>query len=355
MSPSWWHDMPLRQQLMVPIAISVAVAILVALVVLAFSAPQWSIVALLALWLAICAPCLLIIHAVLAWRLQPLETMARVAQQEDPAEHLAGNPAAPELALIAGRINHLLAKLAEAKALNLQLRRDAVEQQEAERRHIANELHDEAGPCLFGISANLSSMRRLADELEGAQAEKLLQRVAEIDEITSRLKSFNRDMLRALHPVQLGQLPLPDVVESLVAGFRRQHPDTTITYVADGVGHGYGKNIDLAVYRAVQEAITNALRHGNAKRIDVALGETGAPATGGGALGADAALIRLNIRDNGIGVPLQPEAGLGLTAMRDRVRSLGGSLTIQSVSTGGTDVTVTIPVPASAIDGADGG
>ncbi|NSL71092.1 hypothetical protein C6Y62_04570 [Hyphomicrobium sulfonivorans] len=351
MSHSWWHDMPLRQQLMVPITIAVAVAILVAIVVLAYGAPQWSYGALLALWLAISAPCLLIVYAVLAWRLQPLEAMARVAEQEDPSEHLAGNTVAPELALIAGRINHLLAALSEAKSLNVQLHHNASELQEAERRRIANELHDEAGPCLFGISANLSSIRRIADGLEGEQSEKLLQRVAEIDDITSRLKSFNRDMLRALHPVQLGQVPLSDAVSSLVSGFRRQHPDTVFTFEVDALADGYGKDVDLAIYRAVQEAITNALRHGDAGRVDITLSATRAYAAGGAEQANASRLIRLNVRDNGSGVASQPDAGIGLTAMRDRARGLGGSVAIENVSTGGTDVTVTIPVVAPMVDG----
>ena len=342
MTRAWWHDLPLRLRLLFPIAGIVAVAVLAAIVLVLKLAPMGGI-AVGAIWFGILLPALAIVYAVLRHLLQPLEDIARVAQQEDPSEHLAGSSTPPELATIAARINHLLAELAEARALNAQLHRDVAELREDERRRIANELHDEAGPCLFGISANLSSMRRIVDELPKAQSERLQQRMAEISEITDRLKAFNRDMLRNLHPVQLGQLPLADVIEGLVAGFRRQHPEAVFTFDAGALANGYGKEADLAIYRAAQEAITNALRHGGATRVEVDVREMTASA---GAGSKSATNLRLQVQDNGRGSASDADAGIGLTAMRARAMGLGGSVAIEDAAAGGTIVTVTVPVPA---------
>ncbi len=72
--------------------------------------------------------------------------------------------------------------------------------QEEERREIANELHDEAGPCLFGITANASSVKNLADQLADGRKGEISQRVGEILSIAERLKLMNRALLKKLRP-----------------------------------------------------------------------------------------------------------------------------------------------------------
>ncbi len=97
-----------------------------------------------------------------------------------------------------------------------------------ERREIANELHDEAGPCLFGITANASSIQNLADQLPDERTAEISRRVGEILSIAERLKTMNRALLKKLRPGPLGRVKLAELLKELVAGFERRHPDTHI-------------------------------------------------------------------------------------------------------------------------------
>jgi two-component system sensor histidine kinase UhpB len=106
----------------------------------------------------------------------------------------------------------------------------------------------------------------------------------------------------------------------------------------------YGDKIDLIVYRSVQEALTNAIRHGQASNIIVELREE---------QGADwetrdaANVISLRISDDGIGIKSGTQAGFGLSAMRERVLSARGSLAVEGHNPQGTTISVKIPGFAS--------
>jgi two-component system, NarL family, sensor histidine kinase UhpB len=213
--------------------------------------------------------------------------------------------------------------------------------QEDERRQIANELHDEAGPCLFGITANVSSVGRLAELAPKEQAVPIKQRVEEIHSITERLKTINRDLLRRLRPIELGRIPLEELIGSLVAGFGRRHPDVTFSVAIGSLAQGYGEAVDLTVFRCVQEALTNAMRHGGATRMSIDIREEPVAANG-----ADRPTrkLRLTIQDNGAGFAPGASMGIGMTAMRERVGGIGGTASFESSPGKGTTVSVLVPL-----------
>jgi two-component system, NarL family, sensor histidine kinase UhpB len=99
--------------------------------------------------------------------------------------------------------------------------------QEEERREIANELHDEAGPCLFGITANASSIQMLVNQGPDGRTAEITRRVGEILSITERL-AMNRALLKKLRPGSLGKVKLSALLDELIAGFQRRHPDAHI-------------------------------------------------------------------------------------------------------------------------------
>ena len=131
----------------------------------------------------------------------------------------------------------------------LQVYRQLITVQEEERREIANELHDEAGPCLFGITANASSIQNFADQLpEGRPGEMISRRVGEILSITERLKLLNRALLKKLQPGPLGRVKLSELLDELVAGFQRRHPDTDISI-------SFGTLADFTERRSISRSI----------------------------------------------------------------------------------------------------
>lgn len=296
------------------------------------------------IWLGITAMMLALLYVVLGRLLNPLSGLAQGMQQLEDGRYgtRLSEPRVRELAAIASRFNMLAEALEKARAENSRLYRNVIDLQEDERREIANELHDEAGPCLFGITANVSSIGRLSDQVPEAQGGPIRQRVDEIHTVTERLKTINRDLLRRLRPVELGRIPLEELIGSLVAGFGRRHPEVAFSVAIASLAQSYGEAVDLTVFRCVQEALTNALRHGGATRMSIDLREEQVATNGSGRA---VRLLRLKVHDNGAGIHPDASMGIGMTAMRERVGGLGGTARFDSVPKGGTTVLIDIPLP----------
>ena len=295
-------------------------------------------------WLVLNALILAILYVVLGRVLDPLAHLSKgMLNLEDGhyATRLAPSKV-KELALITERFNTLAGALDTARDENSRLYRQLITVQEEERRVIADELHDEAGPCLFGITANASSIQNLADQLPDRRTAEISQRVGEILSITERLKLLNRALLKKLRPGPLGTVKLAELLDELIAGFQRRHPDTHIAVSFGKLAASYGEAIDLTLYRCIQEGITNAIRHGTADTLTVDLAETAALRRNGGK--APRARLALSLSDDGKGIAPATPKGFGLTAMTERVRSLGGSCVIESAPAKGTIIHVEIPI-----------
>lgn len=290
-----------------------------------------------AIWLVITLLMLALLYAVLGRLLNPLIGLASGMHELEDGHYGTRVPEPPvrELAAIARRFNMLAEALEKARAENSRLYRNLIAVQEDERRQVANELHDEAGPCLFGITANVSSIERLSGQVPEAVAAQIKSRSDEILTIAERLKTINRDLLRRLRPVELGRIPLAELIASLVAGFERRHPEVAFKLAIGSLATGYGEAVDLTLFRCVQEALTNAMKHGGASRVDVDIGEV----QEAGAVPR----LRLRIRDNGTGLAASATTGIGLTAMRERVRGIDGSSEIESTGEG-TTISVYVPL-----------
>jgi two-component system, NarL family, sensor histidine kinase UhpB len=251
-------------------------------------------------------------------------------------------PKVKELALITERFNTLAGALDTARYENSRLYRQLITVQEEERREIANELHDEAGPCLFGITANASSIQNLADQRPGGPTAEISRRVGEILSITERLKLLNRALLKRLRPGPLGRVKLAELLDELIAGFQRRHPDTHVSISFGKLAYSYGEAIDLTLYRCIQEGITNAIRHGKAGSLAIDLVEEASPRRNGGK--RPRPRLSLSLSDDGKGIAPATPNGFGLTTMTERVRSLGGTCVIESAPAKGTIIHVEIPV-----------
>ena len=296
-------------------------------------------------WLVLNALTLGILYVVLGRVLDPLAHLSRGMLSLEDGHYATrlGLPKVKELAVITERFNTLASALDTARDENSRLYRQLITVQEEERREIANELHDEAGPCLFGITANASSIQNFADQLpDGRPAEMISRRVGEILSITERLKLLNRALLKRLRPGPLGRVKLTELLDELVAGFQRSHPDTHISISFGTLADSYGEAIDLTLYRCIQEGITNAIRHGKAGALAIDLLEEAAPRKQGGKQSRKR--LSLSLSDDGLGIAPATPKGFGLTTMTERVRSLGGTCEIESAPAKGTIIHVEIPI-----------
>jgi two-component system sensor histidine kinase UhpB len=253
-------------------------------------------------------------------------------------------PRVRELEPIADSFNELAAALGRANAENSRLYRQLIAVQEEERREISRDLHDEFGPCLFGIMAGTTAVAHHAKSLPPAQSAPILACVEEIVQVSNHLKSLNRALLNRLRPMALGRHTITALVSELVATFERRHKDVVFDLVVGDLPSTFGEGIDLTIYRCVQESVTNAIRHGRAQTIKIEL-STAQFAEGPGTKERTAGQPAVGVRvtDDGRGIEKTASFGYGLSSMRERVHEFDGTLSIAPVSPHGTVLTVTVP------------
>jgi two-component system, NarL family, sensor histidine kinase UhpB len=242
-------------------------------------------------------------------------------------------PQARELSAIAEHFNALASALETLRGENLNLNRQLITAQDDERRHTALELHDEVGPCLFGLKANASSIASAAQNLPVETRQTVDARLRDILGIIDHLQAINRSMLDRLRPMALGHVPLKDMLDRLVNERAREHPHIAFLLVAGDLRRGYGDSIDLTIYRCVQESMTNAIRHAAAKNVIVKLDH----------INNDSALA-LTVTDDGRGMGKPEPNGFGTRGMKERVAGLGGCYRIDSAPGRGTHVRISIPL-----------
>jgi two-component system sensor histidine kinase UhpB len=256
-------------------------------------------------------------------------------------------PKVLEFAAIVDRFNALAGALDAVRTENLALNRRLITAQDDERRRTALELHDEVGPSLFGLKANVASIAKAAAGLPDAAAATVAQRVQDLTAIVDHLQGINRGMLNRLRPMALGNLPLADIIVGLVRDRAREHPHIVFTHDVGMLERSYDDTVDLTVYRCVQESLTNAIRHANAKSVEVKVAVSG---DGEAFLqAAKGESLVLTVRDDGFGIPAGRAPGFGLRGMQERVQALGGEFAVEAgggqTGAGGACVRIVIPLP----------
>lgn len=274
-----------------------------------------------------------LLYVVFGRVLDPLKVLASGLSD---LEHRSYNvrlprPQARELAVITDHFNALAAALATARAENLNLNRRLITAQDDERRRTALELHDEVGPCLFGLKANASSIAGATADLPEKMGRIVSERVQDIRGIIDHLQSINRSMLDRLRPMALGHVPLEELLGQLVHERARQHQQISFSFTVHALKGSYGDSIDLTVYRCVQESLTNAVRHAEPEHITVKLAESDAR-------------LNLVVRDDGRGMATNQPPGFGLRGMQERVEGLGGRCQLDSAAGRGTFVNISLPL-----------
>ncbi len=266
-------------------------------------------------------------------------TLARLKAGDYGARAEAGGP--PEIRDLNANINNLAETLGDLKRDNKELAERVFAAHDEERQVIAHELHDEFGPHLFGLRASAAALTKKVGDNPAARAA-----ASAIEAQVEALQGQNRRILADLRPAALEELGLAEALEALVAHWRRAESRVAVTLDVDRRVEAMSERASLMAYRFVQEAMTNAFRHAGATRIDVSLRfETavlGQRQDDGGLAG-----LVIRVADDGRGLQGEIEAGMGLAGMRDRVRLLGGRVTIRSPPMGGVVIDARFGAPQS--------
>ena len=210
---------------------------------------------------------------------------------------------------------------------------------EDERRRIARELHDEFGQSVTAIrSIALAAAQRAADA-QAADAARLIADEA------SRLYDAMHGVIPRLAPLVLESFGLAAALDDLAERTRRAHAGVAVEVAVDAALPPLNPEAALALYRAAQEGITNALNHGAATRIALRLA-------------ADADALTLTLRDDGRGPPAAgaPRAGHhGLRWIAERAGDLGGHAVLSAADGGGAELRLVLPRAAAAVGAAASG
>jgi PAS domain S-box-containing protein len=213
-----------------------------------------------------------------------------------------------------------------------------IEAQESERTRIARELHDDISQRLALVSMTLNLLKKQVSASE-AKAN------AYIDDASTRVLDLAEDiqaLSHRLHSSKLEYLGLAAAAESFCAEIsERQNVD--IEFQCDGVSESLSDEVSLCLFRVLQEAVHNAVKHSGVKSLEVLLTQVSNE-------------IQLRVRDSGVGFNMATANGhgLGLTSMNERLKLVRGRISIDSRPQQGTTVLASVPLDVDRVGSGKG-
>ncbi|MGQ0595449.1 MAG: histidine kinase [Gammaproteobacteria bacterium] len=232
-----------------------------------------------------------------------------------------------ELARIHKRFNRMAAVLRSTRDRERTLASHLIDVQEAERRGLARELHDDLAPLLFTASVHLTTIQ---NHLETRQYGGIHGSVVAIEHTIAELQGQIRAMLRRLRPQGLDELGLDQALRDLVETWRSRQGHTDWAIETSGLRDDLDDTLRVTIYRIVQECLTNVARHSGARNVSVRAAVVPVDAATADAprpSGTDR-IAEIQVEDDGKGMTPGTPFGLGLTGIEERVQALGGALTL---------------------------
>jgi signal transduction histidine kinase len=244
-------------------------------------------------------------------------------------------PTAADLELI-GRASHVAGIAIQRNELDHQLRGLSARLEAAredERSGIAREIHDQLGQTITVLKIELAWIARRAQSAAGLDRDALVEKVQALSGMTDEIIDQVRRISAELRPGILDDLGLAAALSWQAQEFQERTHIACVVH-ADLADRPLSRDVSTTVFRVFQEALTNVVRHADARRVDVRLGEDGG------------ALV-LAVSDDGIGIRpehvLDPRS-LGLLGISERARRLGGTATFAAGAPRGTVVTLRLPL-----------
>ncbi len=207
------------------------------------------------------------------------------------------------------------------------LSQQLVAAQEEERKKLSRELHDHVGQMLTALRMELGRVERMSGEEQRHS-------VGECRQLLDTMVRTVRDLALGLRPSMLDDFGLQPALEWHVRDLERRHGVRVQLDIGGDIGQ-LSERYRTCVYRVIQEALTNCIRHARAARISVSVN-------------ASADQLEVTVADDGIGLdPSRRRQGLGLLGLEERVRELGGATFIRSSIGGGTLINIRLPLAES--------
>ena len=231
----------------------------------------------------------------------------------------------PELSKISEKFNIMATTLQTSIQNNHHLTQQLISLQEDERKNIAQELHDEIGQHLTAIHMDASAIKK-AKKLDVVQAS-----ACAIDDIVRRMMEIVHTMLQRLRPADLDELGLKLALKELLSSWLERNPHIHADLTITGDFLQLSDTLPIAIYRIVQECLTNIARHANATEISLSIRHQHNQ-------------IHIQIRDNGEGFePSKKMMGFGLAGMQERVEGLTGKFKLQTSINQGVSIMIKLP------------
>ncbi|UGQ14545.1 histidine kinase [Yinghuangia sp. ASG 101] len=263
---------------------------------------------------------------VAGWRTVP----ARALGQDIGELHVGIRPGrerwTPEEQAAVEEVAARAATLAYAAALVADVARSRariVVAREEERRRLRADLHDGVGPSLAGTAHQLDALAR---RIEASGQPELADRARLVRDRLRQTVTDLRSVVHGLRPPILDQLGLAGALRDLSAGYETPHCTVELGPGLDELPAA----VEVAAYAIAAEAVTNAVRHSAAGELALVAG-------------VDAGTLVVEIRDNGCGMPVYPQAGVGLRSMGERAGEVGGRVDVLPAPGGGTVIRATLP------------
>lgn len=284
----------------------------------------------------------LINAAVLTLALQPLHALERTVDKVATGDVSARAQKVlfrdPDVERLAETLNSMLDVLQQHRQLLQKMSEQVLNAQEDERKRIARELHDETAQALTTLLIRLKILEKSRSESE------MHGQIDELRELTAQTLEAVRKLAVELRPATLDDLGLLAALEAYTEAYRSRMP-SHVSFSADGFEDRDGRlppQIELVLYRVVQEALTNVAKHADAHDIRVRLTRSTRE-------------VVAMVADDGQGFNVEDmmrsrERGLGLFGMQERLALVGGQLVIDSAPGAGTRVNARVPLmPAGGL------
>lgn len=234
-----------------------------------------------------------------------------------------------EFRQVAGAIDQLAAALNTSRAAQKQLSRQLIQVQEEERRTLARELHDETGQTLTAIGVTAAFLERNAETLD---SRRIVECARELRRDVRTNGEQLRTMLKRLRPHGLDAEGVAGALRELIASWQQREAGIDFQLELPACLPKLNEEQALVLYRVVQEALTNVVRHSTARHCVVRI----APEKG---------LLRLSIDDDGKGLPAAGEIRRGgLLGIEERLEMVNGSLELQPGQTSGLQLRIVLPL-----------